>query len=223
MPNLYAIGDIHGQRGMLDLLIEKVPFEKDDEIVFIGDYIDRGPDSRGVVEAVLEFKLAYPDTTCLRGNHEDMFLDYIKEEERYPKGIFTMNGGVETLDSYGIDPRVGPLKVPPLHMDFFEGLGYMHEAGGFIFVHAGLKPGVPLEEQSERDMLWIREDFFYAEEDFGRPVVFGHTPLPDVLDRLPLLLGIDTGAAFAGSLTCVLLEDAKVVSTYQVHSSELMA
>ncbi len=72
-------------------------------------------------------------------------------------------------------------------------------------------------------MLWIREDFFYAEEDFGRPVVFGHTPMPDVLDRLPLLLGIDTGAAFAGSLTCVLLEDAKVVNTYQVHSSELMA
>ena len=223
MPNLYAIGDIHGQRGMLDLLIEKVPFEKDDEIVFIGDYIDRGLDSRGVVEAVLEFKLTYPNTTCFRGNHEDMFLDYIKEEERYPKGIFTMNGGVETLDSYGIDPRVGPLKVPPLHMDFFEDLGYMHEAGGFIFVHAGLKPGVPLEEQSERDMLWIREDFFYAEVDFGRPVVFGHTPMPDVLDRLPLLLGIDTGAAFAGSLTCVLLEDAKVMNTYQVHLSELMA
>ena len=96
MPNLYAIGDIHGQRGMLDMLIEKVPLEKDDEIVFIGDYIDRGPDSRGVVDAVLEFKLAYPNTTCLRGNHEDMFLDYIKEEGRYPKGIFTMNGGIET-------------------------------------------------------------------------------------------------------------------------------
>jgi serine/threonine protein phosphatase 1 len=208
---------------MLDLLIEKVPFEKGDEIVFIGDYIDRGPDSRGVVEAVLEFMLAYPNTTCLRGNHEDMFLDYIKEEGNYPKGIFTMNGGVETLDSYGIDPRVGPLKVSPLHMDFFEGLGYCHEAGGYIFVHAGLKPGVPFEEQSEKDMLWIREDFFCAEEDFGRPVVFGHTPMPEVLDRLPLLLGIDTGAAYGGSLTCVRLEDAKVVNTYKVHSSELMA
>ena len=105
MSNLYAIGDIHGQRGMLDMLIEKVPLEKDDEIVFIGDYIDRGPDSRGVVDAVLEFKLNYPNTTCLRGNHEDMFLDYIKDEKKYPKGIFTMNGGIETLHSYRVWAR----------------------------------------------------------------------------------------------------------------------
>ncbi len=221
MPNLYAIGDIHGQRGMLDMLVEKVPFKKDDEIVFIGDYIDRGPDSRGVVEAVLEFKLSYPNTTCLRGNHEDMFLDYIKEEGNYPRGIFTMNGGIETLHSYGIDPRVGPPKVPPLHMAFFEGLGHLHEAGGFIFVHAGLRPGVPMDEQIEKDMLWMREDFFNSDADFGKPVIFGHTPMPEILDKLPRFLGIDTGAAFGGWLTCVQLEDTRIVNTYQIHSSDL--
>ncbi|MFP6871234.1 MAG: metallophosphoesterase family protein [Nitrospinota bacterium] len=223
MSNLYAIGDIHGQRRMLDMLLEKVPLEKDDEIVFIGDYIDRGPDSRGVVDAVLEFKLAYPNTTCLRGNHEDMFLDYIKAEENYPRGIFTMNGGVETLNSYGIDPRQGPMRVPPLHTAFFEGLGYRHEARGFVFVHAGMRPGVPAEEQTERDMLWIRDEFFESDADFGKSVVFGHTPMPEVMDKLPRLLGIDTGAAYGGWLTCVQLEDARVVNTYQVHTDDLTA
>ncbi|MBT3350281.1 MAG: serine/threonine protein phosphatase [Nitrospinaceae bacterium] len=223
MSNLYAIGDIHGQRGMLDMLIEKVPLEKDDEIVFIGDYIDRGPDSRGVVDAVLEFKLNYPNTTCLRGNHEDMFLDYIKDEKKYPKGIFTMNGGIETLHSYGIDPRVGPPKVPPLHMDFFESLGYRHESGGFLFVHAGVQPGVPLDAQVDKDLIWIRDEFIHSDEDFGKPIVFGHTPMPGVMDELPFKLGIDTGAAYGGWLTCVQLEYDRLVESWQVHTSEVMA
>jgi serine/threonine protein phosphatase 1 len=223
MSNLYAIGDIHGQRGMLDMLLEKVPLKKDDEIVFVGDYIDRGPDSRGVVDAILEFKLNYPNTTCLCGNHEEMFLDYIKDEKKYSKGIFAMNGGIETLKSYGIDPRVGPPKVPPLHMDFFEALGCRHESRGFLFVHAGVRPGVPIDEQVDKDLLWIRDDFFDSEEDFEMPIVFGHTPMPGVMDKLPRMLGIDTGAAYGGWLTCIQLEDARVLETYQVHSSELMA
>ena len=86
MSNLYAIGDIHGQRGMLEILFEKVPFQEDDEIIFIGDYIDRGPDSRGVVETVLEFKLTHPKTTFLRGNHEDLFLDYLSGKNEYQPG-----------------------------------------------------------------------------------------------------------------------------------------
>jgi len=223
MSNMYAFGDIHGQRGMLDMLIKKVPLEKDDEIIFIGDYIDRGPDARGVVDAVLKLKLAYPNTTCLRGNHEDMFLDYIKEEKKYPQGVFIMNGGAETLNSYEIVSRKGPMRLPPLHMSFFEGLGYCHEARGFIFVHAGLRPGFPVEDQTERDMLWIRDEFFESDTDFGKPVVFGHTPMPGVMDKLPSLLGIDTGAAYGGWLTCVQLEDAKVVNTYQIHTNELTA
>ncbi len=220
MPNLYAIGDIHGQRAMLDLLVRRVPFAPEDEIVFIGDYIDRGPDSRGVVDAVLEFKLRHPRTTCLRGNHEDMFLDYIRGEGRYQPGVFTMNGGYETLLSYGIDPRAGPPRLPPLHERFFDELVYLHESGGFLFVHAGLRPGVPVEEQSEHDMLWIRHDFFDAETDFGRPVVFGHTPMQEVWDDLPRLLCIDTGAAYGNKLTCVRLGEGRVLETYQVLASE---
>ncbi len=223
MPNLYAIGDIHGQAGMLTLLIEKVPFEKDDEIVFVGDYIDRGPDSRGVVEAVLEFKLMYPKTIFLRGNHEDLLLDFLKNGRQYQNGVFLMNGGYETLESYGIDPREGSPRLPPLHMKFFEGLVARHDTRGFVFVHAGMRPGVPLDEQNEHDMIWIRQAFFESEENFGKPIVFGHTPMPRVLDLLPRMLGIDTGAAYGGKLTCVQLEKNQVVNTYQVHSTEVMA
>ncbi|MEE9275792.1 MAG: metallophosphoesterase family protein [bacterium] len=221
MPKLYAVGDIHGQRAMLDLLIERVPFDAEDEIVFIGDFIDRGADSRGVVDRVLDFRLRYPRTVCLLGNHEDMLLDYVKDERKYDSGIYLMNGGYATLESYGIDPREGPPSFPPLHMDFFESLQYRHEAGGFLFVHAGFRPGVPLEEQSARDMLWIRHEFIDSKEDFGVPVVFGHTPLPEVLDDLPRCLGIDTGAAYGHNLTCVQLEGAKVVETYQVHLEDV--
>ncbi len=223
MGNLFSIGDIHGQRPMLDLMIDRVPFQKDDEIVFIGDFIDRGPDSRGVVDAVLEFRLKFSNTTCLRGNHEDIFLDYIKGEDRYDPGLFTMNGGYATLESYGIDPREGPPKLPPLHMEFFEELKFIHETGGFIFVHAGFRPGVPIEEQTERDMLWIRNDFFESNGDFGRPVVFGHTPMREISNKLPKWLGIDTGAAFGNMLTCVQLAEEKITNIYQVHADEVNA
>lgn len=223
MANLYAIGDIHGQRDMLDALIEKVPFTKNDEIVFMGDYIDRGADSRGVVEAVLEFKLQFPKTIFLRGNHEDMFLDFLKREGIYQSGVFLMNGGFETLESYGIDPRDEPLKIPSLHMDFFENLQFCHETFGFIFVHAGLRPGVPMEKQTHHDMIWIRHEFFESDVDFGKPVVFGHTPMPDIFDLLPRMLGIDTGAAYGGKLTCVKLKNSEIVETFQVHSSDVVA
>ncbi|MBI3126604.1 MAG: serine/threonine protein phosphatase [Candidatus Tectomicrobia bacterium] len=220
MPNLYAIGDIHGQRAMLEELIRRVPFQPEDEIVFIGDFIDRGPDPKGVVDRVLEFKLRHPKTVCLRGNHEDMFLDFLRQQGRYEPNVFMMNGGLPTLESYGLDPRHRPLRLPPLHQQFYQDLKYCHEAGGFLFVHAGLRPGVPLEDQNPFDMLWLRHEFFEAEHDFGRPVVFGHTPMPEILDRLPRLLGIDTGAAYGNKLTCVRLGNKEILGLHQVHVSE---
>ena len=223
MPSLYAIGDIHGQRAMLDLMIQRVPFQPEDEVVFIGDYIDRGPDSKGVVDRVLEFKLRHPRTVCLRGNHEDMFLDFLHQQGAYAPNVFLMNGGAATLDSYGLDPRDRPMRLSPLHVGFFQGLRYRHEAGGFLFVHAGLRPGVPLEKQTPADMLWIRHEFFDSDADFGRPVVFGHTPMREVFDRLPRLLGIDTGAAYGNMLTCVRLGEGKVLALHQVRASEVGA
>jgi serine/threonine protein phosphatase 1 len=223
MPNLYAIGDIHGQRAMLEELFRRVPFQPDDEIVFIGDFIDRGPDSKGVVDCVLEFKLRHPRTVCLRGNHEDMFIDFMNGPSRYQSNVFLMNGGIATLESYGYDPRVGSLRLPPLHQQFLADLRYRHEAGGFLFVHAGLRPGVPLADQSNYDMLWIRHEFFESETDFGVPVVFGHTPMSEIMDRLPRLLGIDTGAAYGNKLTCVRLGDGKILGLHQVHVSEVGA
>lgn len=221
MSKLYAIGDIHGQRGLLRLLVERVPFAEDDEIVFIGDYIDRGPDSRGVVEDVLEFRLKHPRTVCLRGNHEDMFLDYINGEDRYQPGVFLMNGGYDTLQSYGIDPRDGAFQLPPLHTHFFQNLQYVHQSGGFIFVHAGFRPGVRLSEQNPQDLVWIRKEFYESDADFGRPVVFGHTPMPEILNELPRFLGIDTGAAYGRKITCVQLEDGKLIETYEADVSDL--
>jgi serine/threonine protein phosphatase 1 len=108
-------------------------------------------------------------------------------------------------------------------MEFFEELVYRHESRGFVFVHAGVRPGVSLDEQTDHDMIWIRQEFFDSDEDFEKPVVFGHTPMPDVLDLLPRMLGIDTGAAYGGMLTCVQLEESQVVNTYQVNSTEVMA
>lgn len=223
MPSLYAIGDLHGQRAVLDLLVQRVPFQPDDEIVFIGDFIDRGPDSKGVVDRVLEFKLRHPKTVCLRGNHEDMLLDFLHQQGQYQPNVFMMNGGWATLESYGLDPRERPMRLPPLHVRFFQDLRYRHEAGGFHFVHAGFRPGVPLDQQSPHDMLWIRHEFFESDAGFGHPVVFGHTPMREVFDRLPRLLGIDTGAAYGNMLTCVRLGEGKVLGLHQVHVSEVEA
>ncbi len=220
MSNLYAIGDVHGQLRMLETLVERVPFREEDEIVFLGDFIDRGDDSRGVVEFLMEFKCRYPGTVCLRGNHEDMFLDHLAGGGSYYPGVYVMNGGMETLRSYGAGPR-GEVRLPPRQKEFFDALAWMHEARGFIFVHAGLRPGVPVDRQDPMDLVWIREEFLGAEHDFGRPVVFGHTPAFEVRNRLPLFLGIDTRAVTGGCLTCVQLADGALVECYQVSAREV--
>ncbi len=220
MSNLYAIGDVHGQLHMLDALARRVPFREDDEIVFLGDFIDRGPDSRGVVEFLMEFRRKYPKTVCLRGNHEDMFLDYLAGGGIYHPDVYAMNGGLETLRGYGLD-RQGKVRLPPLHREFFNALVWMHETRGFIFAHAGLRPGVPINQQEQMDLVWIREEFIEAEHDFGKPVVFGHTPASGIRDKLPLFLGIDTRAVFGGCLTCAQLADNALVDCYQVFSQEV--
>ena len=220
MSSLYAIGDIHGQLRMLEALVERVPFREEDEIVFLGDFIDRGSDSRGVVEFLMAFKREYPKAVCLRGNHEDMLLDYLAGGGRYSPNIYLMNGGLETLRGYGASPREG-FRLPPSHREFFDALQWTHEARGFIFVHAGLRPGVPLDRQDPMDLVWIREEFIGARHDFGRPVVFGHTPGWEIKNELPLFLGIDTRAVTGGCLTCVRLADDELVDCHQVLAREV--
>lgn len=220
MSSLYAIGDVHGQLHMLEALVERVPFREEDEIVFLGDLIDRGQDSRGVVEFLLAFGREYPKTVFLRGNHEDMLLDHLAGGGRYAPGVYLMNGGRETLEGYGRSPE-GGLRLPPAHREFFGALRWMHESRGFIFVHAGLRPGVPLDRQDPMDMVWIREEFLRARHDFGKPVVFGHTPDWEIKNELPLFLGIDTRAVAGGCLTCARLADNRLVDCHQVSAREV--
>jgi len=204
--NIYAVGDIHGCLGHLEQLLDEVqPDLEKDVLLFIGDYIDRGPDSRGVVEYVLGLLQRYPreHVICLKGNHEAMFLDYLQGRERE---LFLFNGGLSTLREYWGDhwDRSGQLILPPEHERFYRDLKLYYETPDYIFVHGGLKPGVPLAEQQEEDLLWIRGEFIASMEDFGRLVIFGHTPFRRPL-LMPNKIGIDTGAVYGNFLTCLKL------------------
>lgn len=217
MPRLYAVGDIHGCLTHIKRLIDQVPFEPEDTIVFIGDYIDRGQDSRGTVELLLRFRQGHPGSVFLRGNHEDMFEDYLFHQNRYQPGVYLMNGGDATLEAYGLDPwrPARPEDFPSEHLEFLRKAQFLHQQDGFLFVHAGLRPDIALEAQDRMDLLWIREEFFTREHPFGVTVVFGHTPLRRIFKNLPFAIGIDTGAVFGGCLTCVELAEGDIRAVYQ--------
>lgn len=192
---LLAVGDIHGCRNLLDDLLKEVAPDEGDRLVFLGDYVDRGPDSRGVIDRLLELQQQWPQTVYLRGNHEQMFLDFLEGRGSWP---FFANGGRATLASYGAADGSG---IPLTHHAFLRSLPSSYCSGGFIFVHAGLRPGVPLEQQREEDLLWIREEFLASDYDWGKTVVFGHTPRTRPL-LAPGRIGIDTGAVYGRQLTC---------------------
>jgi len=192
---LLAVGDIHGCREALRALLDRVAPTEHDQLVFLGDYIDRGPDSAGVVDDLLALRDRLPRSVFLRGNHEEMLLDALAGRDPAP---FLFNGGARTIASY---QARGAWPPPAEHRDFFETLPALYQTGGFIFVHAGLRPGIPLAEQSPDDLLWIRADFMAAEVDWGKTVVFGHTPFEQPL-LMPDRIGLDTGCVYGGRLTC---------------------
>ena len=206
--NLYAIGDIHGSLGSLERLMEKInPDLQQDQLLFVGDYIDRGPHSKGVVDYIIHLKnLAPPgQVICLKGNHEAMLLDFLQGRE---KALFLFNGGQETLLDYWGDGWVAneDLVLPADHQQFYQDLQLFHETADYIFVHGGLKPGVALADQQEEDLLWIRGEFITSQEDFGRRVIFGHTPFKQPL-IMPNKIGIDTGAVYGNFLTALKLPE----------------
>jgi serine/threonine protein phosphatase 1 len=206
MSDTYAIGDIHGCLDHLERLLEEInPDLERHKLVFIGDYIDRGPNSRGVVDYIIRLQALYPaeNIICLKGNHEVMLLDFLSGRERE---MFLFNGGRSTLREYWGEhwDRIRRLHLPPEHEEFYAGLKQYYETPDYIFVHGGLKPGVPLAEQDEEDLFWIRGEFIASFEDFGKRVVFGHTPLRQPL-VMPNKIGIDTGAVYGNFLTCVRL------------------
>lgn len=192
---LLAVGDIHGCLDLLRQLLAKVAPGTEDQVVFLGDYIDRGPDSRGVIDYLLEFRACWPQTVFLKGNHEAMLLDYLAGRERLR---YLLNGGETTLYNYRGEEG---LQIPAEHLQFLHGLRLYFETEHFIFAHAGLRPEVSLKNQQEEDLLWIREDFLNSNYCWGKTVVFGHTPLrkPQLSDDR---IGLDTGAVYGRTLTC---------------------
>jgi len=210
MERIFAFGDIHGCFNKLCTLVDMVGINsKKDTVIFIGDYIDRGKESYEVVDYLINLKSLYKNIVFLKGNHESLLLDYLQGRN---VTTFLENGGRQTLESYNIrnfDGDDDP--IPPSHMEFFSSLKLYHETEEFIFVHAGLKDNIALEDQLESDMLWIRKPFINSDFDFGRRVVFGHTPVKRPLVH-PNKIGIDTGAVFGNKLTCVELPDMNFYS-----------
>ena len=215
---IYAIGDIHGRLDLLQRAIEAIRRDVDARgpaalTVTLGDYIDRGPDSCGVLDCLAANPFPMP-LVALKGNHEYMLATFLADPAAGTH--WTDNGGLATLRSYGVNLR-GPLTpnfataraalraaMPPAHVAFLRALKLSFSRGGYFFCHAGVRPGVPLERQSEEDLLWIREPFLLSARDFGQVVVHGHTPVAEP-EVLPNRIGIDTGAYFSERLTCVAL------------------
>lgn len=219
---IFVIGDIHGCMEKLERLMGKIdPGPGQDQLVFLGDYIDRGEDSQAVLDYLLEVREEHPRSVFLMGNHEKMFLDFLSGEEQE---LFLLNGGASTLRSYlkrqdRLDLLIGGITdaailshlIPGTHRVFLQDLHLYYETEDYIMVHAGLKEGVPLAEQSIEDLVWIREEFIYSDADFGKRVIFGHTPFVQPL-VLPNKIGIDTGAVYGNLLTCLILPDFEFVS-----------
>lgn len=207
MNRIYAIGDIHGCTTRLEALIARLDIDaRHDRLIFIGDYIDRGPDPKGVVDRILDLRERLDHVICVLGNHEQMFLNYYLEHR--DAELFLDNGGSSTLLSYGFQrSRQDPsFQVPDRHLRFYQSLLPYYETADHIFVHAGLRPGIPLPEQDLDDLIWRRFEFIRSTHNFGKRVVFGHTPFSVPLVE-PNKIGIDTGAVYGGPLTCLELPD----------------
>jgi len=204
---IFVIGDVHGCLGMLKRLIDKIEWNPaNDRLIFIGDYIDRGENSKGVIDFILKLKENTSLIQCLIGNHEQMFIDYLSGVD--PQSSM-LNGGLFTLRSYEEvrQSQDDPL-IPPSHLDFFSSLLTMIELKHYYIVHAGFHPNIRIKDQSLNDMIWIREEFIYSDYDFGKVVIFGHTPFNSPL-IMKNKIGIDTGAVFGNYLTCLELPEER--------------
>ena len=219
---VYAVGDIHGRADLLREIhrliredFNRAPVERP-VAVYLGDYIDRGPDSRQVVDILLDEPLAGFERIHLRGNHEDFLLRFLDDVAVGPNWL--LNGGEATVRNYAGERRVtGDLAqiqaalrsaLPARHTDFFRTLSLSYVEGDYLFVHAGIRPHVPLEKQTALDLVWIREEFLNSSALHPKMVVHGHSIhfTPEVR---PNRIGIDTGAYATGILTCLMLQDTR--------------
>jgi len=223
---IYAVGDVHGCIRQLDELLAKIEAHvrasppAQTFLVFLGDYVDRGPDSYGVLDRLAEGVPFVSECVFLMGNHEETLLEFF--DDPGVAAAWRQYGGMETLASYKVDVRgvrVGrgfeeardelAAVFPQRHREFLESLELSCAIGGYFFCHAGVRPGVSLERQSARDLMWIREAFLDSKANFGKVVVHGHTPRPDA-EFLANRINVDTGAYMTGRLTCAVLEGNSV-------------
>lgn len=218
---IYAIGDMHGRLDLLDRMHAQIQGDAAGApaarlVVYLGDYVDRGPDSRALVERLVREPLAGFEAVHLMGNHESLMLEFLGHGTR--AAAWLINGGDATLQSYGVKPpspyaeaehpaarRRLQDAMPASHRRFFESLRLSYRAGDYLFVHAGVRPEVPLDAQDPGDLVWIREVFLNSDADFGACVVHGHT-----IGGAPVFkknrIGLDTGAYRTGTLSCAVLE-----------------
>lgn len=221
---LYAIGDVHGCDALLAQMHERIAADlaagspASHRIIHLGDYVDRGDESAGVLERLSRLSQADENVLCLRGNHEEMLLDFVADPLANGE-IWLINGADGTLASYGAETFLEYVsesslrqlceqfvaKLPSHHRAFLESLPYSTRFGDYFFCHAGVRPGVSIEQQDPFDLTWIREGFLDSDADFGAVIVHGHTPVHEP-DIRPNRIDIDTAAVLGGPLTCLVLE-----------------
>ena len=224
---IYALGDIHGRSDLLkqmftviDADIARSPISRPIE-VFLGDYIDRGPDSARTLDLLIE-RSHHRETVFLKGNHEAYLLEVLRDPGKIEE--WRQFGGLQTLMSYGIQPTLNPDAaeqgdlisaltevIGGDHLSFLQGLKPSFVCGDFFFVHAGVRPGIPLNEQQETDLLWIRNEFLDSDENFGKFIVHGHTPVREP-DIRPNRINIDTGAYATGKLTLLTIQGSSMLA-----------
>ena len=222
---VFVVGDIHGMAHMLEELQARIAERataleaKHPKIVYTGDYIDRGPNSKRVIELVMSGIKGF-DSVPLMGNHEDMLIDFLDNPDETTAQRWLFNGGIATCKSYGVDVTSNDQEwrpkdirhaiskaMPAEHLDFIRnGLSVFHDDKFAIYVHAGLIPGIALEDQARDDMLWVRQKFLGSDFDWGRPVVHGHTPSRSGPELRPNRINVDTGAVYKGDLTAAILD-----------------
>ncbi len=228
---VFAVGDIHGCKELLNVIHNKiieVSKNKEGEklLIYLGDYIDREPDIKGTIQTLIDFQPENFTKVFLLGNHEQMLLDFMagKRNSLY---IWLGNGGLETLESYGIDmnsyiDHSMELKdeelirkkftrlLPFSHKNFFNQLILNYEWGNYFFVHAGINPDLPIEKQEKETMLWTREkNFFNPKMTCSKIIVHGHTPV-EKIEKYPFRINLDTGSFYSGKLSCLKIENGKL-------------
>jgi serine/threonine protein phosphatase 1 len=222
---IYAVGDVHGRVDLLGELFGRIDADLDADPacrpiqILLGDYVDRGPASRKVIDLLISRSRTH-EMLFLKGNHEALLIRFLEDPNSFE--AWENVGGAETLGSYGLSPLLKELQrhpselasffdlaFPKSHRHFLKQLKVSFECGDFFFAHAGVRPGIPLKDQRERDLLWIRQEFLCYRKGFGKIVVHGHTPVavPEILANR---INIDTGAFATGCLTCLKLDHSEI-------------